>query len=128
MIFLPVSVESESVTTPARTTYSLTDPLGGNFGRKVKWTEVGEIGVASTASGGCGTVGRVRSENNRVFRGLLKIFLGGLEHLFSFQLHPQSVLSKDLQQGCQIFLGTKYQNGKKYTKLPRIIPNVHKIK
>jgi hypothetical protein len=30
-------------------------------------------------------------------------------------------------QGCQIFLGTKYQNGEKYTKLPLIIPNVHKI-
>jgi hypothetical protein len=30
-------------------------------------------------------------------------------------------------QGCQIFLGTKYQNGKKYAKLQQIIPNVHKI-
>jgi hypothetical protein len=30
-------------------------------------------------------------------------------------------------QGCQIFLGTKFQNGKKYTKLPQTIPNVHKI-
>jgi hypothetical protein len=30
-------------------------------------------------------------------------------------------------QGCQIFLGTKYQNGKKYTKLPQNIPNVNKI-
>jgi hypothetical protein len=30
-------------------------------------------------------------------------------------------------QGCQIFLGTKYQNGEKYTKLPRTIPNVLKI-
>jgi hypothetical protein len=30
-------------------------------------------------------------------------------------------------QGCQIFLGTKYQNGKKFTKLQRTIPNVHKI-
>jgi hypothetical protein len=31
------------------------------------------------------------------------------------------------EQGCQIFLDTKYQNGKKYTKLPRTIPNVPKI-
>jgi hypothetical protein len=30
-------------------------------------------------------------------------------------------------QGCQIFLGTKYQNGEKYTKLPQNIPNGHKI-
>jgi hypothetical protein len=30
-------------------------------------------------------------------------------------------------QGCQIFLGTKYQNWEKYTKLPRTIPNVRKI-
>jgi hypothetical protein len=32
------------------------------------------------------------------------------------------------EQGCQIFLGTKYQNGGKYTKLPRTIPNVNKNK
>jgi hypothetical protein len=31
------------------------------------------------------------------------------------------------KQGCQICLGTKYQNGKNYTKLPRTIPNVRKI-
>jgi hypothetical protein len=30
-------------------------------------------------------------------------------------------------QGCQIFLGPKYQNGEKYTKLPQNIPNGHKI-
>jgi hypothetical protein len=29
-------------------------------------------------------------------------------------------------QGCQIFLGTIYQNRKKYTKLPQNKPNVHK--
>jgi hypothetical protein len=28
-------------------------------------------------------------------------------------------------QGCQIFLGTKYHNGEKCTKLRRTIPNVH---
>jgi hypothetical protein len=32
-----------------------------------------------------------------------------------------------LHQGCQIFLGPKYQNGEKYTKVPHNIPNVHKI-
>jgi hypothetical protein len=32
-----------------------------------------------------------------------------------------------LKQGCQIFLGIKYLNGEKYTKLPRTVPNVHKI-
>jgi hypothetical protein len=31
------------------------------------------------------------------------------------------------RQGCQIFLGPKYQNGEKYTKLPQRIPNGHKI-
>jgi hypothetical protein len=30
-------------------------------------------------------------------------------------------------QGCQIFLGPKYQNREKYTKLPQNIPNVPKI-
>jgi hypothetical protein len=30
-------------------------------------------------------------------------------------------------QGCQIFLGPKYQNGKQYTKLPQNIPNGHEI-
>jgi hypothetical protein len=30
-------------------------------------------------------------------------------------------------QGCQIFVGPKYQNVEKYTKLPQNIPNVHKI-
>jgi hypothetical protein len=29
-------------------------------------------------------------------------------------------------QGCQIFLGTKYQNEEKYTKLPQTVPNGHK--
>jgi hypothetical protein len=31
------------------------------------------------------------------------------------------------EQGCQIFPGTTYQNGEKYTKLPPNTPNVHKI-
>jgi hypothetical protein len=31
------------------------------------------------------------------------------------------------KQGCQIFLGPKYQNGGKYTKLPQNIPNGHKL-
>jgi hypothetical protein len=30
-------------------------------------------------------------------------------------------------QGCQIFLGPKYQNGEKYAKLPQNMPNGHKI-
>jgi hypothetical protein len=30
-------------------------------------------------------------------------------------------------QGCQIFLITKYQNGKKITKLPQNKPKVHKV-
>jgi hypothetical protein len=30
-------------------------------------------------------------------------------------------------QGCQIFLGTRYQNGEKYTKWPQNIPNDLKI-
>jgi hypothetical protein len=32
-----------------------------------------------------------------------------------------------IMQGCQIFLGTKHQNGEKYTKLPQTMPNVHKM-
>jgi hypothetical protein len=30
-------------------------------------------------------------------------------------------------QGCQIFIGPKYQNGEKYTKLSQNIPNGYKI-
>jgi hypothetical protein len=30
-------------------------------------------------------------------------------------------------QGCQIFLGPKYQNGEKYIKLPQNVSNGHKI-
>jgi Na+/H+ antiporter NhaA len=33
----------------------------------------------------------------------------------------------DWRQGCQIFLGPKYQNGEKYTNLPQNIPNDLKI-
>jgi hypothetical protein len=36
--------------------------------------------------------------------------------------------AKEGVQGCQIFLGTTYQNGGKYTKLPQNIPTVHKCK
>jgi hypothetical protein len=39
----------------------------------------------------------------------------------------QCVGREVLKQGCQIFLGTKYRNGDKYTKLPQNIPNDHKI-
>jgi hypothetical protein len=31
------------------------------------------------------------------------------------------------KQGCQIILGTKYQNGEKYTKRPQNTPNGHKL-
>jgi hypothetical protein len=34
---------------------------------------------------------------------------------------------RDVNKDCQIFLGTKYQNGKKYTKLTQNISNDHKI-
>jgi hypothetical protein len=32
-----------------------------------------------------------------------------------------------VDQGCQIFIGTKYQNGDKYTKLPQNKTNDHKV-
>jgi hypothetical protein len=31
------------------------------------------------------------------------------------------------RQGCQIFLGTSYQNGKNFTNIPQKIPNVYQI-
>jgi hypothetical protein len=34
-----------------------------------------------------------------------------------------TMLHNHLNQGCQIFLGPKYQNGEQYTKLPQNIPN-----
>jgi hypothetical protein len=36
----------------------------------------------------------------------------------TFRLEKRTVGTHDHMQGCQIFLGTKYQNGEKYTKLP----------
>jgi hypothetical protein len=39
-------------------------------------------------------------------------------------LHSDCAL---LEQGCQIFLGTTYQNGTKYTKWPQNIPNGRKM-
>jgi hypothetical protein len=35
-------------------------------------------------------------------------------------------IQKPENQGCQIFLGTRYRNGEKYTKPPQNIPNGHK--
>jgi hypothetical protein len=35
--------------------------------------------------------------------------------------------SATLGQGCQIFLGPKYQNGVKYTTLPQNVPNGNEI-
>jgi hypothetical protein len=51
--------------------------------------------------------------------------------LFS-RTHPVTLAHTDvfvptIRQGCQIFLGPKYQNGEKYTKLPQNIPNGRKI-
>jgi hypothetical protein len=34
---------------------------------------------------------------------------------------------RPVYKGCQIFRGTIYQNGGKYTKWPQNIPNCHKI-
>jgi hypothetical protein len=31
------------------------------------------------------------------------------------------------EQGCQIFRGTTYQNGEKYTKLLQNLPNCHEV-
>jgi hypothetical protein len=50
--------------------------------------------------------------------------------LFCFSLiaAASEVLTEpNMAHGCQIFLRPKYQKGKKYTKLPKYIPNVHKI-
>jgi hypothetical protein len=38
-----------------------------------------------------------------------------------------SALKWRVDQGCQIFLGTTYQNGKKYTEILQNIPNGQKI-
>jgi hypothetical protein len=60
----------------------------------------------------------------------VKIFEGASQrqmfvHVSHDQLRQGSTnrkqISLDKDQGCQIFLGTKYQNGKKYTKSPRSI-------
>jgi hypothetical protein len=40
---------------------------------------------------------------------------------------PSTLACSSRFQGCQIFLGTTYQNGGKYTKWPQNIPNGHYI-
>jgi hypothetical protein len=45
---------------------------------------------------------------------------------FELSGHSRGKRHTRAQQGCQIFLGAKYQIGEKYTKLPQTIPNVHK--
>jgi hypothetical protein len=37
------------------------------------------------------------------------------------------VTARPIHQGCQIFIGPKYQSGEEYTKLPQNIPNGLKI-
>jgi hypothetical protein len=45
----------------------------------------------------------------------------------SFVANYFFLLKRNHTQGCQIFLGPKYQKGEKYTKLPQNIPNGYKI-
>jgi hypothetical protein len=49
--------------------------------------------------------------------------IGSFSKVFSL---PVSI-TNEAGQGCQVFLGTKFQNGEKYARLTRTIPNVHKI-
>jgi hypothetical protein len=44
-----------------------------------------------------------------------------------FRFRPSGFSHVGLDQGCQIFLATIYQQGDKYAKLPPNIPNIHKI-
>jgi hypothetical protein len=70
--------------------------------------------------------GFCRRKRNSPFLYLLFSFLKGFSikiFLNKINMHRYLVA----QQGCQIFLSTKYQNGGKYTKLPGTVPNVHKI-
>jgi hypothetical protein len=48
---------------------------------------------------------------------------------FAAMLHTfkKALRVSGAKQGCQIFLGTIYQKGGKYTKVPQNMPNVHKI-
>jgi hypothetical protein len=50
-----------------------------------------------------------------------KKFLGKKKEI----LHPRAVKVVGVDQGCQIFLGTKYQNGKNIPNYHE--PNVHKV-
>jgi hypothetical protein len=43
------------------------------------------------------------------------------------QLLYRKLIYSGEDQGCQIFLDPKYQNGGKYTKVPHNIPNGHII-
>jgi hypothetical protein len=57
------------------------------------------------------------------FKNLEAILFASCRHC---NLNP-SFFRTHFLQGCQIFLGTIYQRGEKYARLPQSIPNGHKI-
>jgi hypothetical protein len=59
-------------------------------------------------------------------RFLRRLLVGDKRRTVGVKVRGQLV-SSAVNQGCQIFLGTTYQNGGKYTKLPQRIPNGHTI-
>jgi hypothetical protein len=58
---------------------------------------------------------------------LMLVKTGLCPQVFLLSVSPSSSLGKRKQQGCQIFLGTKFQNGGKCTRGPQTVPNGHKI-
>jgi hypothetical protein len=60
------------------------------------------------------------------FIGFVGLFVVGKEW-FTSSVLSTGVSGVEAHQGCQIFLGPKYQNVGKYTKLPQNIPNGHNI-
>jgi hypothetical protein len=78
----------------------------------------GKLAVRSKDSWGW----RDMQETFSVSNSATSVFVSSGEIIFRFQ-----DAHFDIQrQGCQIFLGTKYQKGEKWTKLPKNLTNGHK--
>jgi hypothetical protein len=65
-------------------------------------------------------------QTNKRARKEKKYIPGSFFVALSFRPNP-SIKMGGTDQGCQIFLGPKYQNGEKYTELPQNIANGNKI-
>jgi hypothetical protein len=67
------------------------------------------------------------SQVNKQASHITTVILNCIDMIYVTTLAGFEPVFSEADQGCQIFLGPKYQNVEKYSKLPQNIPNTHKI-